>query len=120
MPYDYQVPLAPRGSVQTWLAGATGVRQRPGAILVVAAIDIQTLVRSTVHNVARGRHLLLLRGRSGLARVQDNRLGRSRGVAQDVQAVGVALAAEIKRQRDGSVLELPDLVGGRGAGPEES
>lgn len=39
---------------------AAGICQKPSSILVVATIDIQALVRGTVHNIASRRYAPLL------------------------------------------------------------
>lgn len=97
----------------------TRVRQEPSSRLVVRSINIHTITRRSVDNVARGSDGPFLGGFSGIAGIQNN--VEVFGIGRDdlgVDAVLVVVVVGVKGQLDGVVLELPHLVRVGGAVPE--
>jgi len=89
------------------------------ACLVGAAGDVHTVTIGTVDNVSSSIHRPLLSLGAGLARVQHSaEVGLSRN-RLGIQAISVVILGRIKRQGNGTVLELPDLVRRRRAAPDD-
>lgn len=93
---------------------AARVHQQLCSILVLRAINVDTVVCGKVLDVACGGDQPLLARLAGITRVEHEPL-RLCITGRGVQTERVPLATWVKRQRDHVILELPDLVCARGA-----